>query len=432
MRILFAIDPWIYRDCVGNQIYTLERLFVPEIKALSDYGHEVVVILGEDMEYSIKQKGLEVSCRVETVALKRLYDIYPNHYEAHWLQYENKSSKDQVDLWKKLITENLNSWEPEVIISFTTPISIWKECYPRALSVQFENGIFSREPYPYLVQLDPGGFLAWTYPHVYMKQLRAEMISEKQKERLSNLRDIYKEKIFDKYNPMSETDIKDYPEQKVLLVPLSYNGVVINDAASGFKSQLDLLLHVMYHLSPNTTAIVTKHSLQMNDVIWDETEKYLKEKFPNIRFSEKFDKYAFASQWLTPMVDGIVSLNSTIAYHAALWGKKVFALGNCEINSVASTNSMEKAEEILDQGDKDDPGSWNVLYHLLTRYCFTMDKFLDAKWMTERFEKMIYAKENGKEGTWEELPLLGNEDEIFDSLIKNTPGLKENYVPRIR
>lgn len=432
MKILFAIDPWVYRDCAGNQMYTLEKIFIPAIKTLNGYGHDVNLLLGEDMEDAIKIKKLEIPCKIITISLKKLYDIYHNHYEAHLIQYHAESNKKQKMLFKELMTKALGIWYPDVIFSFTTPVSAWKECYPKSLSLQFENGMFSREPYPYLVQLDPYGFLAHSYPSLFLEQLRNHDINRKQSERLENLRDIYKKRIFYQYNPISKNELKDTPQQKILLVPLSYNGVVINDAASNFRSQLDFLLHVLYNIPPEIIVLVTKHSLQMNNVISEETENFLVRKFPNIRFNPKFDRYAFASQWLTPLADGIVTLNSTLAYHAVLWGKKVFTLGKCEINTVATSDNLKNIEELLNRGDKDDTLALNVIYHLLTRYCFTLDKFLDPGWLTERLKKMIYNKNGNLGNNWDGLPLLDNEDIVFNRLLTNTPGLKEDYSPRKR
>ncbi len=433
MKILFALDPWIYRDIAGDQLYTLENIFISSIKALSNYGHDVKLLVGEDILEVIKDKNLKISCDIYTMPFKDLYEIYPNHYEAHKTQHENKDTDKQKKLFKKLVKKELSNWNPDVIISFTTPVLIWKKCYPKALSMQFENGIFSRPPYPYLCQLDPFGFLSNSYPYVFLEQIRNKNITEEQTNRMIQLKKRYEDKIFKPHNPFKREDLIDYPDQKVLLVPLSYNGVIINDSASIYKSQLDFLLHVMHNVPKDVIVLFTKHSLQMKGEIPEVTEKYLMSKFPNLRYNESFDHYAFCSQWLTPMVDGIISLNSTVAYHGAFWGKKIFTIGKCEINSVATSDNLQNVEDDLSRKYDYDIKAYNVLYHLLSRYCFQLKDFWNAEWLTGRFEKLIHSKKSGKlESDFLGMPLLENEDDIFKRLLEESPALADGYKPRVR
>ena len=433
MRVLFALDPWIYRDRVGNQFYTLETIFAPAINALMKYGHDLKLLLGEDMLECIKLKPLDISCDTVKISLNELYNVYTNHSEAHLLQHENRSTATQVSLFKELLSKSLGRWYPDVIIAFTTPVSIWKKCYPKSLAMQFENGIFSRSPYPYLCQLDPFGFLSRSYPYIFRNALIEQTISSVEIEKMLWLRESYIDKIFRPYNPLNKEDLIDFEGQKSLLVPLSYNGVVINDAASIYKSQLDFLLHIMYRVPESILVFYTNHSLQIVGGIPEETQNYLTRRFPNLRYHEEFDRYAFCSQWLTPLVDAIISLNSTVAYHAAFWGKKVFALGECEINTVSTSNHLDDIENDLATVWNFDHRAYNVLYHLLTRYCFSLKSFHDPAWLTERFEKLFWSKEKGiLETDYRGMPILDDEDKIFNSLLDESPAVQEGYQVRVR
>lgn len=426
MQILFSLDPWIYRDVAGNQKYTLENIFVKAMNNLAQAGHGVKLLVGEDMYDTITSNNLNINADIKVVPLYDLYNIYPNHYDAHKIQFNNQDSMQQVKDFSTLITKTLNQWVPDALVSFTTPVSIFKKIFPKTLCLQFENGLFSRPPYPYLCQLDPFGFLKHSYPAIFAKQLREQQIDKTQMTRITELRRIYKENIFDIYNPFSRQALCENKYQKLLLVPLSYNGVVINDEASEFKSQLDFLIHVLYRTPKDTGVLVTKHSLQMDRSLHPDTEVFLQKQFPNLIFNDDFDRYAFASQWLTPLVDGVVSLNSTVAYHAAFWNKKVFSLGNCEINSVGSVNCVDNISDILSLPDTEDINATNVLYHLLTRYCFLLDDFFDAGYLVSRFEKMMNTNK------WDCMPMIEqNEDIIFEKLLCATPGLKPDFKPRV-
>ncbi len=424
---MFLLDPWIYRDIAGNQRYTLENIFAPAINNLINIGHDVKLLIGEDMYLSIVKNGINILSDIKVVSLKDLYTIYPNHYEAHKTQFNQQDTVQQINKFSKIVNTSLGQWVPDVLITFTTPVSILKKIYPQTLCLQFENGLFSRTPYPYLCQLDPFGFLKKSYPAIFAKQLREETITNKQMERILALKEIFKERIFKPHNPFRREKLCGKTYNKLVLVPLSYNGVIINDEASEFKSQLDFLLHVLYSVPKNTRVLVTKHSLQMDRSLHPETELFLQEKFSNLMFDEEFDRYAFASQWLTPLVDAVVSLNSTVAYHAAFWNKKVFSLGNCEINSVGTSNSINDIEQILSKPEGLDTCATSVLYHLLTRYCFVLESFFDPEYLVSRFNQLLTTDNN----LFSCMPLVEqNEDVIFKKIIQATPGLKPDFRPR--
>lgn len=432
MNILFSVDPWIYRDCAANQIYSLDKIFKKAISALVRCGHNVKLLLGEDLEDCVIETGLNIECDRCIVPLKELYHIFLNHYEAHKKQFYQKETSSQKTLLSSLVRKTLCNWKPEIVFSFTTPASVWNYIFPEALALQFENGCFSREPYPYLCQLDPFGFLSKSYPAIFMTELQEASLSTQQRERFQHLKTIYANQIFDLKNPINRNQLTKDKKQKILLVPLSYNGVIINDEASTFKSQLDFLLATLYQIPSDTVVLATKHSLQMNTSIIQETELFLQKKFKNLSFCKEFEKYAFLSQWLTPLVDGVVTLNSTVAYHAAFWNKKVFTPGFCEINSVSNSSNLTDIASVLSQSETENTSAINVLYHLLTRYCFPLDLLFSGEKLTIRLEKMLFSWKKGDLlNSMFGMPLIqDNEDDIFKELILKTPGLSSSYVPR--
>lgn len=267
-----------------------------------------------------------------------------------------------------------------------------------------------------------------------MKELRENNINEEERKRILKFKDLYLKEIFLKNNPIKKEDFLDYKDQKSILVPLSYNGVIINDEASEFESQLDFLLYILERIPKNIKVIATRHSLQLNGSIPKETEKFLLDKYSNLTFVYELEKYAFLSQWLTPLVDAVITLNSTVAYHGAFYNKKVIALGDCEINSVADDNTLDNIEKILNNENNEENKSINVLYRLLTRHGFSLKKFQDGKWLTKRLMDMYKSHIDGTLYTrYDALPKVEeNDDDIFNILKNDTPGLKENFKPRIR
>ncbi len=432
IKILFALDPWIYRDSAGNQLYTLENIFIKAIKGLRQNGNDVRLLLGEDMKYTLDKRKINPGCKINIISMSELYSIYNNHYEAHSIQFNKLETKIQKDRMAGLIKKNLENWEPEVIISFTTPVSIWKYIYKNALGLQFENGIFSRAPYPHLCQLDPFGFLKKSYPAHFKKELRNNKITEDQKNRIDNLIKVYRKEIFEKKNPITRKELVHNKWKNIILIPLSYNGVIINDEASEFRSQLDFLVFILEKIPKETRILVTRHSLQLNGSIPLETETFLMNKYDNLSFCEELSKYAFLSQWLTPLVDGVITTNSTIGYHAALFNKKVFTIGDCEINSIATAENLDNIKEVMSDINKDD-ASLSVIYSLLTRHSFLLKRFWDGRWLTNRLNSLLIEYQNGNlEKDWKALPLIcQDEDKIFEEIIANTPGLDKGYNPRI-
>lgn len=155
MKILFAIDPWIYRDSVGNQMFTFKKIFFEAIEGLLREENDVKVLLGEDMLYSLNEEDIKLKCEVFCIPLNELYNIYPNHYIAHKVQFNQTETLEQKVKTKKIVLKYTREWKPDVIISFTTPVSVWRYVYEDSMNLQFENGMFSRSPYPFMCQLDP-------------------------------------------------------------------------------------------------------------------------------------------------------------------------------------------------------------------------------------------------------------------------------------
>ncbi len=195
MKILFALDPWIYRDTAGEQLYTASNIFAPAINSLLGFGHDVRLLIGDDMTEHLSSRKINVACAVAVVPLQKLYDIYPNHYSAHLTQHEGRDSNEQISSFRNLVRCALGDWCPQVTIVFSTPVAVWQKCLPDTLALQFENGLFSRAPYPHLCQLDPFGFLSRSYPYLFRMNLRRTNPGSTAVERLRRLMCYYEEKF---------------------------------------------------------------------------------------------------------------------------------------------------------------------------------------------------------------------------------------------
>ena len=422
MRILFIVDPWIYRNQAGLGQYTFQAAFEPAMKSLQGSGHSVRLILGHDLFTKLTCDKNEID-RWNPVVIYQdeLYRIYPDFYEAHISQFKNTCTQKQIDSMSSLMTERLLPWVPDAVIMFLTPMGICRYCFPNSVLCELEYGMLSRTPYPRLYSLDPHGSLMHSYLRTYPESHGLQSLTPIEHNRLEHFRDIFRKRVFAKHNPFRRDN---YDYQYVVLLPLSYSGVVISDGASPFRSQFDMLFHVLSNISSDIGVVVTRHGSQVDETVYPDTAEYLKQRFPNLIFDERTSTYAFASQWLVPILDGVISTNSSLLAQAALWRKPAYVLGDGAFVSLSAARQVTEIAEDLCSQPYVNHDSW--IYHMLTRYYVPERLLHDSGWLTDRLSR--YAEGNN---SVQALPrVLQDEDALFRLLEEDSPGLQTDYSPK--
>ena len=122
--------------------------------------------------------------------------------------------------------------------------------------------------------------------------------------------------------------------------------------------------------------------------------EFLEKQYPNFIFNEKINKMQSASSILTLLVDGVVSVSSSVALQALFWNKIVIAAGNSHINGISDfhIDNIQTNDRFycLSKGKNSD----DKLIHLL-KYYYVPDSILTNTHTAEIFYKNLFTKSIG-------------------------------------
>lgn len=163
-------------------------------------------------------------------------------------------------------------------------------------------------------------------------------------EELASLRSKYFS-FLNNVNPLKTFLEKLYSEHdKVILFPLQVDDYfMISSPLCGEKKQYDILLELLKSIPKNYALIVTNYKTKdlSSNVITDLNYSYLKEKFPNLYFTEKVNNLPSCSQFIAPFVDGIITISSSLGYQAAFWKKPLLTIGKSQISLYSTADNVD-------------------------------------------------------------------------------------------
>lgn len=328
MNILYMLEPAIELGNPEFRFATLRSSLFHQIKALRSSGAQTHLITGEAVASRAMQEGY----------LEELHSVSAiDHFE--WTQGENsfersirhqsKNYKDgEIDRLRKIIKAQLPSdFSPDIIFVWESPMYFLEEIFPEAKIVYQMPGFFSRSPFPELVKFDIGlldqaadaVFIEGKQPLVdeALEQLRSQ---DKSFFRSLNLVEPLVSSIKHKF-------------QGLVLFPLQIDHYFMVDYLLQRRSQFDIVLDLLQKTPSNIGVLVTNYwsGNLRSAVLSAENVRYLRNKFSNFVYIEKFNTIQTVSQLLLPLVDGVYTISSSVGYQAAYWGKPVFSVGASHI-----------------------------------------------------------------------------------------------------
>lgn len=337
MNILYILEPAIELGNPEFRFATLRSSLVHQIKALRSSGVNTHLIAGDAVLRRAMQEGY----------LEDLHSVSAvDHFE--WTQGENslersirhqgKSYKEgEIGNLRKIIEGKMpNDFSPDLIIVWESPMYFLEEIFPGVKIIYQMPGFFSRSPFPELIKFDIG---------LLDKASDADGIFNKVShvdETLEKLRK--KDKGFLQSLNLVEPLISEVKQkyQGILLLPLQIDRYFMVDYILQRRSQFDIVLDLLQKTPSNIGVLVTNYwsGNLRSSVLSEENIRYLRNKFDNFVYIEKFNTIQSVSQLLLPYVDGVYTISSSVGYQAAYWGKPVFALGASHIKKYSTANDI--------------------------------------------------------------------------------------------
>ena len=250
--------------------------------------------------------------------------------------------------------------------------------WPDALTLYAEFGIFSRKPYPKSYYFDVAGMFYQSSISQYASEILNSRYSSEEIFRLNRLRN---ETIFPScQNSVIGTlplKLKAEQFQCNLLLPLQFSGYFGFDCCAPYVDQFDYLTNVFDTIPSNIGIFVTEHD-GWPKVITHHNIHYLEDKYPNLLWSPEFSNITAVSQVLMPLVDGVITVSSSMGLQSMLWDKPVFSPWQSHLKGFSFVDSL--GEISIDNIRSYQTGYYDAaILTLLSRYYLIEDITYDAR-----------------------------------------------------
>jgi capsule polysaccharide modification protein KpsS len=148
---------------------------------------------------------------------------------------------------------------------------------------------------------------------------------------------------------------------------------------ANFKDQIEYIKYVLDNVDNNIAVIVTEHKKDRIlgfEVIYD----YFKNNYKNFIYWTETSNINNSSQFLLDLVDGVITISSTVGLQALLHKKPLFVPSNISyLTTFCDGQDLSKIADFLTNNQYKNKDS--ALYYLITRYYVVGKYYKDGKWL---------------------------------------------------
>ena len=341
--------------------------------------------------------------------------------EASSAWYNNSYTTEQIDYYVNLMNTKLAHDGFDIIITFT-PVPFLQRLYPNARILHMEYSIFSRQPFPETWYLDPAGLHQYSFLSKYKEDLLSFELSKSDRENIKRLQRTCISAFSEKN--IFNNDIRQLRKKYrfLVLLPVQFSQYYLFDCLTKWKSQFDYVTGVLEQTPHDIGIIFTMHPEY--PLFDDDTVSYIESIYPNAIFLKNSRFVYSASQWLMPYVDGVITISSSLGWQTLLFGKKLFALGNGNMNYIADAYNLDHMYEVFERENSDKDA---ILWFFITKYAIPSEYFFDGKWMKDFLTKAVSRKVDGNFYDYIDTP-----QKIFDAHIEQIKQNQKNIPQWVR
>jgi hypothetical protein len=383
MKILLYLDPWIdVSDKPQFKMVWFKKFLPSSIRELithanliNNFNVEIKVICSDIAEVGIKEDYKFVEfLSISQEELRGIFDSFEDYITLQ----RSKENNQKFTSLNKIILERLNGFVPDVIIPISSSVKYLKYAFENSLILFNESGIFSRPPFPGSLYFDCSASMDDSFLLKHKNEILALNNDDSQKEFLSKIRKFFFEKL-DSRNPykgIMGMFRKKY--SKIVLLSLQRFDSPLFRTQSIFKDQIEYLKYVFDNVDSSIGIIVTEHA---SDIILNcaVIHDYFKNKYKNFIYIKETEVNSNSSQFLLRMVDGVITVSSTVGLQALLYEKALFVPSKTSyLTAFCDETSLAEISNFFNSGKyKNKDGA---LYYLLTRYYVLNKYFEDGEW----------------------------------------------------
>lgn len=352
MKILFFLEPSIEHGNPYFRYATLRNSLVPQAKNLKKK-HEVILFTSEHIANKAISEGYDEFFD-KIVGVNSIdWELKENSF-PRLVRYQNeKIPGKEVKLIKNHLVNLLGEeYTPDIILVWESPTYYLNNIYPKAKVLYQTPGFFSRAPYPALTMFDKK-LLSCDEP---VRHNMADYTSELLEIESCRRKDI---SLLNDTFPLKSLVSESYQKfERIILYPLQVdNYFMINSLLPQGVTQFDVLLDLLKKLPSNIGLWVTNYRSKdiQSAVLSDQNINYLQKEFKNFLFFSECDDVPSVSQFLVPVLDGVVTISSSVGYQAAYYKKPLYLLGKPNhLSSFTSSDTLEDFyEDVVNKKSND-------------------------------------------------------------------------------
>ena len=353
------------------------------------------------------------------------------HRHATFL--ETAADKPANEAVGQVIKDALDGFEPDLIVTFVAEPALSYAC-PHALLLHHEIGGFSRPPYPQTFRLDPCGLIADSWPYRARGALTALAPNEASTRFMERLRSHFLDELVEPHSPFkAKLAAMKQRAGKLWLMPLgpplfNYH-YPVPESPVNFMTQFDMIQWLMPQVPAGQAVLLIEHP-QMPFLTEDQIAA-IDARWPNAVFLPEAGEIGASSQYIVPYVDGVITVNSSVGYQAALYGKELICLGGRSFLSPLA-DGFDAGYMADGNGRKDSAQVDAVLHHLFTHYFVPGAMFRDPGFITELMDR-CRRRYPDRAGALDFYDRIDSDDKILDALIAAcTPAPPQTLYPLSR
>jgi len=372
MNYVFYFDCWTELGRPELRYHNLRYQMGPLIKGLVDKGDDVTVVIGEGLNFKAEKDNFDFSGANKVVILEEeLQRVFSGYYEASRNLYEkkiNRKQKKYIQLLEDKLPEKI-----DVFISFLSPADFLRDSYPDTKFLYTEFGIFSRAPYPRTFYFDPSGMFNNSIISKFSQEILEHEPLDSDKAKLKDIKsELLSEYLYEETNTESiewlcELKLK---YSKVILLPLQFSDYFGFDSHCKYKSQYDFLVDILNRVSPDIAVIATEHT-GWGEVVNEHNISFLQNKYPNFITDKSNNAVNISTQELVPLVDGVISVSSSVGLQALFWDTPVFCEWDTHLKNYSSVTSIDHINKFFESNTTVDN---SVLSIWLLKNYYKIDK----------------------------------------------------------
>ena len=427
MRVLFFLEPLVMHNRPFHYWAWL-GIYADMLKPLLAAGHEVRLITNEALAERatasfdrgpVTQKGHAIPSDfvigLPQIAVRRFFDR-PN--VAILGALHRGEDTDAIGAYGAFVREVLGDFTPDVMLTLL-PAPQLSAAFPDALLLHTETAAYSRAPFPLCIFFDPEGywdrslFARHAADHAAFAPEPAEL------ELLAAFRRRFGA-YFAQTTPFAELEADLRTRySRLAFLPLQFGDEPGFDLNASFRNQGEYLLHVVEQLPEDTALVVVEHPTAhwVGDLIDEETRAFLAQFYPQVHFVD-FRSASSAGQYLVHHVDYVISVSTSLALQALLFGRPVVSIGHSQMAAVAQVNEIENVPR-FGAVPPPEPDLDGVLAWLVSRYFVPVEITRDSAWLLAFFERSRERARGGKAlgpGFFEPVSPVGQPSRVFDLL----------------